>query len=196
MPSKPATDDASLAALASAGDMEAFEELVVRFTPKVFGLCFSILGNRADAEDASQESFLKAYRAIATYRDQASFSTWLYRITTNACIDLVRQRRRHPMVSIDAQNEEEDGSVGFQLADDAPLQDEVVADRWSAGKVRACIDRLPEGFRQVIRLRDIEGLSYKEIAALLQVREGTVKSRIARARIALLAILRTMEPLY
>lgn len=196
MPSKPAMDDASLAALASAGDMEAFEELVVRFTPKVFGLCFSILGNRADAEDASQESFIKAYRAIATYRDQASFSTWLYRITNNACIDLVRQRNRHPMVSIDAQNEEEDGSVGFQLADDGPLQDEIVADRWSAGKVRACIDRLPRGFREVIQLRDIEGLSYKEIANLLKVREGTVKSRIARARIALLSILRKMEPLY
>lgn len=191
-----AIDDATLVSQAAAGDREAFESLVVRYSSKVFGLCFSLLGNRADAEDASQEAFLKAFRAISTYRDQASFSTWLYRITRNACIDLVRQRSRRPTVSIDAEIEEEDGAVAFQVVDDAPLQDETAASNWSAEKVRAAIATLPEGFRTVILLRDIEGLSYQEVARVLGVREGTVKSRLARARAALLKVLKRMEPLY
>ncbi len=191
-----ANDDATLVSQAAAGDREAFESLVVRYSSKVFGLCFSLLGNHADAEDASQEAFLKAFRAIATYRDQASFSTWLYRITRNACIDLVRQRSRRPTVSIDAEIEEEDGAVGIQVVDDAPLQDETAASNWSAEKVRAAIGTLPEGFRTVILLRDIEGLSYQEVARVLGVREGTVKSRLARARAALLKVLKRMEPLY
>ena len=196
MDAKSAEDDATLAARASQGDRDAFETLVARFAPKVFGLCFSLLGHRADAEDASQESFLKAFRAISTYKDQASFSTWLYRITSNTCIDIVRQRARRPSVSIDTQIEEEDGPVGFQLADDSPLQDERAAEKWSSEKVRGAIDRLPARFRTVVLLRDIEGLSYKEVAMILGVREGTVKSRLARARSALLAELGKMEPLY
>jgi len=189
-------DDAAWVAQAANGDREAFEELVVRYAPKVFGLCFSLLGNHADAEDASQETFLKAFRAIGTYRDQASFSTWLYRITSNTCIDMARQRARRPWVSMDAEIEEEDGGVAFQVADEAPLQDETIAARWSADKVREAIGTLPEGFRTVLLLRDIEGLTYQEVAAVLGIREGTVKSRLARARAALVAILRGMEPLY
>jgi len=189
-------DDATLVAQAANGDREAFEELVVRYAPKVFGLCFSLLGNHADAEDASQEAFLKAFRAIGTYRDQASFSTWLYRITSNACIDLARQRARRPWISMDAEIEEEDGGIAFQIADDAPLQDESVAAKWSADKVREAIGTLSEGFRTVLLLRDIEGLSYQEVAAVLGIREGTVKSRLARARAALVQVLRRMEPLY
>jgi RNA polymerase sigma-70 factor (ECF subfamily) len=189
-------DDTTLVSQASSGDREAFEELVVRYSQKVFGLCFSMLGNHADAEDASQESFLKAYRAISTYNDKASFSTWLYRITSNACIDLARQRSRRPWISMDADVEEEDGSVAFQIPDKSPLQDESLAEKWSAEKVRSAIGKLPEGFRTVLQLRDIEGLSYQEVAIILDIREGTVKSRLARARAALLAILKKMERLY
>jgi RNA polymerase sigma-70 factor, ECF subfamily len=169
---------------------------VVRYAPKVFGLCFSLLGNHADAEDASQEAFLKAFRAIGTYRDQASFSTWLYRITNNACIDLARQRARRPWVSMDAEIEEEDGGIAFQVADESPLQDERIAAKWSAEKVREAIGALPDGFRTVLLLRDIEGLSYQEVAVVLGIREGTVKSRLARARGALVKVLKRMEPLY
>ena len=197
MDAKTGFDDAALASQASSGDREAFEELVVRYSPKVFGLCFSMLGNHADAEDASQEAFLKAYRAIATYIEaQASFSTWLYRITSNACIDLARQRARRPWISMDAEVEEEDGAVAFQVPDESPLQDETFAAKWSAEKVRSAIGTLSEGFRTVLQLRDIEGLSYMEVASILDVREGTVKSRLARARAALLAALKKMEPLY
>ena len=197
MDAKTGFDDAALASKASSGDREAFEELVVRFSPKVFGLCFSMLGNHSYAEDASQEAFLKAYRAIATYTgEQDSFSTWLYRITSNACIDLARQRARRPWVSMDAEIEEEDGQVAFQVPDESPLQDETFAAKWSAEKVRAAIAKLPEGFRTVLQLRDIEGLSYMEVASILDIREGTVKSRLARARAALLVALKKMERLY
>jgi len=189
-------DDLQLASMAAEGMNEAFDELVRRYSSRVYGLCFSMLGNRSDAEDCAQETFLKAYRSIASYRDIASFYTWVYRIARNTCLDLIRARHRKPEVSMEEEIEPEGPILGSVIPDRSPLPDELAEVRADARAVRAAIASLSPSLRDILVLREIEGMAYQEIAALLSLSEGTVKSRLNRARGALLKVLRKREPLF
>jgi RNA polymerase sigma-70 factor (ECF subfamily) len=167
---------------AQAGDVDAFSELVERYSGRIFSACFSFLGNRQDAEDCVQESFIKAWRAIGDYNFMASFYTWLYRIAVNACLDYRRKTSRQQTLSLDETIETDDSQVVFQIADDEPLPDMLAETKELRTLIREEISALPPMMRQIIVLRDLEGLSYHELADLLDLSEGTVKSRLSRAR--------------
>ena len=164
--------------------MEAFEQLVELYFTGIVSVCYSVTGNAQDAEDCTQEAFIKAYRNIEKYNESASFFTWIYRIAVNTCYDLKRKQNRTPSVSMDETTETDEGVFSFQIEDDAILPDQQVINGISDQKVQELIDTLPQKYSRIIRLRDIEGLSYQEIASIENINEGTVKSRLARARVA------------
>jgi len=175
--------------------MTAFEQLVELYFTGIVSVCYSVTGNSQDAEDCTQEAFLKAYRNIEKYNESASFFTWIYRIAVNTCYDLKRKQNRTPSVSMDETNETDEGVFSFQIEDPAILPDQQMINGFSDQKVQEMIDQLPEKYNRILRLRDIEGLSYQEIAEIETINEGTVKSRLARARTAF-ARLAMQEDLY
>ena len=177
-----AEDDPRLVSQALHGDPLAFERLAERYYPRIYRVCLGILGNPQDAEDCVQETFLKLYRSMASFNEKASFYTWLYRIALNSCYDYLRKNRPGVVLSIEAAMEDDSGSPVFQLADSGPLPDEILETRLSTDEIRACILQLPEKGARIVWLRDIEGLSYTQIASIEQTNEGTVKSRLFRAR--------------
>ena len=156
-------DDRRLAAACAAGESSAFEKIYGKFGDRMKSIAYHHLGNIADAEDAVQETFLKAHRAAGTYSGEAAFSTWLYRILVNTCYDQLRRRKRRPEESL----MEEDG-VDFEgkaeTVDDAKRM-----------TLRKLLAELPEQRRSVFTLFEIEGLSHAEIASVLGISEGNSK---------------------
>ncbi len=178
----PDKSDLKLALSAAKGDSESFEKLVGIYFSGIVGVCFNITGNIQDAEDCEQEAFIKAFRNIARYDGSASFFTWIYRIAVNTCYDLKRKDKRCFTVSLDIPLDGEDGDLYTQIADGRADPEEVMINKFSDQRVNEIIDQLPEAYSRILRLRDIQGLSYKDIAVIEEINEGTVKSRIARAR--------------
>lgn len=182
--------EARLVARARAGDRSAFDDLVERYAPQIYNLSLRITGSPEEAEDCVQETFLRAYSAMHTFRGQAAFFTWLYQVALNVARDSAR-RRRHQAVSLselvpqDDQDGPSDPALGL-AADDPSLQPEeaLVAQR-RRQLVLSALAALPEHHREVIVLYDLQGLSYEDIARVLNTRVGTVKSRLNRARLAL-----------
>lgn len=161
------------------GDRSAFEYLVVDNQDKVYSLALKITKNPDDALDAAQEVFLKAYTYLASFRGDSRFSVWLYRLTYNQCLDLVRARKRKPVVSISAQNEDEDD---MDFADDRPTPHQLAESRELRLAIAKAVDALPEEQRQVFVLREFNDYDYSAISEELDINIGTVKSRLARAR--------------
>lgn len=180
-----AMDDQRLVALAREGNPDAFSLLVERHQTMVYNLALGKTGHPQDAEEVVQTAFLKAWQGLPNFRGEAAFSTWLYRLTVHAAVDLLRQRRQH--LSLDAPDLPPLPAGG--AGPEAQVQEN---DRrrqlWEA------IDALPEGLRTPFLLREVEGRSYQEIAQALGVAEGTVKSRLARARARLRAALADLAP--
>lgn len=167
-----------LVSKAQKGDLQAFEQLAEQHHTRIYNIALGIMGNPHDAEDAAQNVLIKLYRAIGDFRFQSKFSTWVYRITTNVCMDELRKKKRTVSVSRD------------ELADDAFGADEAtpeahVLSSESVSQLRCAIADLKDEHRTVIVLRDINGFSYEEIARITKCSVGTVKSRINRARTAL-----------
>ncbi len=165
-------DDASLAALAARGDRRALETLLHRHADRIHAVCRRIVVHRDDALDAAQEAMIAVARGIARFDGRAAFTTWMYRIATNAALDELRRKQRRPVptddLAIDAAHPSSvDGTVAERLDVDAALA------------------ALPEEFRVVVVLRDLCDLEYSDIAELLDIPPGTVRSRIARGRAAL-----------
>ena len=175
------------------GDLDAFSALVERYSARVYGVCFSYLGNRQDAEDCAQETFVKAFRAMGDYQFLSSFYTWIYRIAANTCMDFRRRQNKHATVSLDEAMETDDSQVFWQVPDRGPLPDELAIQAETRSMIREGISRLPDFLREIIVLRDLEGLSYRELATLLNLSEGTVKSRLSRARNQLMLLLSQKE---
>jgi RNA polymerase sigma-70 factor (ECF subfamily) len=169
--------DESLLAAHLRGDPGAFGVLVGRHERRIYGLCLRILGNREDAEDATQEAFLAALRKAATFRRAAAFSTWLYRIAVNAANDQARRRGRTRLPSLDP----DDAGVVAEPGSD--LGEAVTA----AVAVQTALAQVPEEFRVAVILCDLYRVPYADAAQILEVPVGTVKSRVFRGRAALAA---------
>ncbi len=178
--------DERLVELFQQGDAQAFDMLVERYEQKVFNMAFRLTGNQQDACDLAQEALLKVYRYLAQFRSQSTFSTWLYRIVTNTFYDEMRKKKRRPSiaVSLDETIETADGEITRELASDDPGPEEVSLQLELQELVQQALRRLPEDYRVVLVLRDLQDHSYEEIAEILCLNLGTVKSRISRARLA------------
>ena len=169
---------------AAGGDTEAFERLVETYENKIYTLALRMSGSPDDAGDIAQEAFLAAWRGLPAFRGEAGFATWLYRLASNAAIDyLRRQRKQRGELSLD------DEELGLDALDAGPGPQDAAEGEEVRSAVAAGLGALSEGHRQVLVLRELQGLSYEEIAAVLAVDLGTVKSRISRARSALRKIL-------
>ncbi len=178
--------DFELVKAAKRGNQDAFAELVEKYSHQVFALCIRILNDYGEAEDLTQEVFLKVYKNIKRFKGKSKFSTWLYQITLNAAINRVnylKKRHHYDSSSINVTSVRgEDEDYGIDLPDPSRTSEEDVIGRETYETILSAINELPEEFRIVILLRDVEEKSYQEIAEILNVPEGTVKSRIHRAR--------------
>ena len=178
--------DETLIRQAAAGDQNAFAALLAAYQKPVYNLALRMTGSPDDALDLSQEAFLRAWRGLSGYRFDASFSTWLYRLTGNVCIDFLRRRKKEktiPLYYTDEENEEQElPRPPTPLPHPAPATEDQALLRLEQSQVAEAMAKLEPEYRQALILRVIDGLSYAEIAAATDVPEGTVKSRIARAR--------------
>lgn len=170
------------------GDVNAFEMLVREYEKNVYNLALRMVGNSEDAADMSQEAFIKAYNSLDSFRGDSKFSVWLYRIVSNVCLDFIRSRKRKQTVSLSMEDDNGD-DVELDIADDTQSPERLMDKRLTREAVRRGLASLPPGQRQILLLREIQGLSYDEIAEVLNVEAGTVKSRIFRARKKLSAFL-------
>lgn len=187
--------DAGPLAAARQGDLAAFESLVARHQKRMLNIAFRITGDYDDACEVTQDAFVSAYRNLASFRGNARFSTWLSSIVINLGRNRLKQaalRRRRCAYSLDAPLQTSDGEMAADPPSPEPstLDRMVQQDRQKA--VQDCIARLEPGFREVIVLRDLQEFSYEEIGSMLQVREGTVKSRLFRAREAVKECLKSV----
>lgn len=166
---------------AANGDAGAFEALVVRYQAQIYNLCLRMTGNPDDASDMTQEAFLKVWRHLDSFHFDSSFSTWLYRLASNCCLDFLRSQKRHPTVSLTVENDDEEDQI-LDVTDTAPTPEEHAISAEEKELLRLAMLQLEEEQRQILTLRVVNDLSYTEIAEILDVKEGTVKSRLSRAR--------------
>ncbi|MDY3079629.1 MAG: sigma-70 family RNA polymerase sigma factor [Oscillospiraceae bacterium] len=169
------------------GNINDFEQLVTAYEKNVYNLALRMVGDPDDAADITQETFIKAYRALGSFRGDSKFSSWIYRIASNVCLDFLRSRSRRAQVPLSFENEDEEGEI--ELPDMSQNPEKVLMKKLSMEAVRRGMEKLPPKQRQILVLRELCGLSYAELAQTLSVEEGTVKSRIFRARKRLCAIL-------
>lgn len=184
--------DHQLVLRAQRGDKVAFELLVNKYERKLQRLLSRLVRDPSEVEDVTQEAFIKAYRALPTFRGESAFYTWLYRIGINTAKNYLtaQGRKAPPMVDIDPEDAESSGESG--LARDTNTPEQELMSRQVADTVNAAMDALPEELRAAIMLREIEGMSYDEIAAIMNCPIGTVRSRIFRAREAIADQLRPL----
>ena len=178
-------DEKHILARARRGDLAAFEELVRRNEKRVYAVALRSSGSPEDAADITQEVFLRAWRSIEDFRGDSGFSTWLFRITANLCVDFARHRQAQPQTQ--PLTGEDDAER--PIPDPAPTPEEHLENSELGRELAAALGEVSEEHRRIVLLRDVSGLSYTEIAEVLEISEGTVKSRLSRARIALRTIL-------
>jgi RNA polymerase sigma-70 factor (ECF subfamily) len=168
--------DEELVASATAGDLDSFNQLVVRWERPIYALAYRTLGRDEDARDVVQEAFLRAYRGLRGFKGQAKFSSWLYRITLNLCRDWMRRERRAPIVAVP------EGVDPIEMADDraSPVEsvEDLVARREMSAAVARAMAELPEEQRAAIMLKEYHGLTFQEIADMLNCPLSTVKTRL------------------
>ncbi len=166
------------------GDTDAFELLVKRYENKVYNLAYRFLGNHVDAYDIAQETFIKLYRALPRFRGESSLITWLSRITVNVCRDELRRRKRRNLVFVDDKSTGVKNDTGYRdyVHTEVSSPEENLERKEFCNKVKLCLYNLSEKHRLILVMREIQGMSYAEIAEILQCSKGTVKSRLNRAR--------------
>jgi len=178
-------DDARLVERIRTGDRLAFEQLVVTYQPGVYGLIYRAIEDAEEARDLAQETFLKVYQKIEQFRGESSLRTWIYRIAMRQASNHRRwsfRRRRHRTISIDEPWDGDQRSVSETLADVRPDCETVLIDRERDRRLVRALGRMKSSYRAAVILRDVEGCTYEEIADILRISLGTVKSRIARGR--------------
>lgn len=167
-----------------AGDNNAFGALVERYQTRVYNLALRMCGNPDDAFDLAQEAFFRAWRGLPGFQFDSAFSTWLFRLSANVCLDWLRAKKRRPTVSLTTVDDE-DEEVQLELSDPGKSPEELVLAAEDRAALTKALNGLPVEYRQILTLRAIDDLSYAEIAGILKIKEGTVKSRLSRARLAL-----------
>lgn len=164
------------------GDIDAYGQIVNRYRGRLYNFIFRFVGDRETSEDIVQETFLRAFRKREEYRAIANFSTWLFTIAGNLAKSELRRRKRWRFLSL---NKDEESDTGLDLPDESYRPDRVAESSMADVQIQQAILSLPENYRQVVLLRDVEGLSYQEISKIVKCPVGTVKSRVNRARIRL-----------
>ena len=175
---------------AQQGDNGAFEELLLLHQKKVYNLCLRMSANTDDALDLSQEAFIRAWRSLGQYQFEASFSTWLFRLTSNICIDFLRRKKRRQETSLTESYDDSDEGAELSVPDMQPSPEQQAMTNETKIELARAMERLSPEHREILQLRVIEDLQYEQIADILGVRVGTVKSRLARARLSLRKILK------
>ena len=184
--SKDKTDvDELLVKKAQKGDMEAFEALIGKYEKKIYNISCRMLLDSDEAYDAAQDVFLKVFKSIKSFKSESKFSTWLYRVTSNVCFDILRKRKDKMNSSLDAEIEINDSEVKIDPVALTPGVEDEVEREELIRLVSESVNELPEKHRVMIILRDFQDMSYSDIATSLDCPEGTIKSRINRARRAL-----------
>lgn len=163
------------------GDVNAYEALVKEYEKNVYNLALRMTGNSEDAADMAQEAFIKAYNSLTAFRGDSKFSVWLYRIVSNVCLDFLRSRSRKQTVSLSTENDDGE-EVELDIADETHSPEQLLDRSLTRDAVRRGLAALPPDHREILLQREIQGLSYEEIADVLGLEAGTVKSRIFRAR--------------
>ncbi|MCQ2419009.1 MAG: sigma-70 family RNA polymerase sigma factor [Clostridia bacterium] len=174
-------EEAKLIALAQKGDETAFEQLVLLYQKRVYNLALRMVQNPDDAFDLSQEAFLKAWKNLPNLKADAAFSTWLFRMTSNECIDFLRRSKRQKTVSLTVESDD-DEEVQLDMPDTAPGPEEAAIRAEEQALLQKAMEQLPPDHRQILTLRIVDDLDYRQISEVLGIAEGTVKSRLARAR--------------
>ena len=170
-------NEQKLIARASGGDPAAFNQLMAMHEKRMYAVALRMFANREDAQDCLQEAMLRVYRAIGSFKGQSSFSTWVYRITMNTCLDELRRKKNRPNTSLDNLLDQ-----GWSPSDGGNAPERSAIQTETRQMLAGAIRELPEDMRSAIVLRDVQGYSYDEIAQMLDVNVGTIKSRISRGR--------------
>ena len=170
------------------GDPHAYEQLIRCYQTQVYSLAMRMLSNPEDAADVTQETFIRVFRTIDKFRGDASFSTWIYRVTSNLCLDWLRRRKRQALSS-DTPVSWEHETVPREMADNSPNPEDLVTTAELRQEIQSALSQLESYHRLAVILRDVQGLSYEEVAGILNLPLGTVKSRINRGRRQLRKIL-------
>ncbi len=174
------------------GDAESFERIVLAYQQKVFNLAYRLLGEREEAEDLTQDVFVNIYKHLSQFRGESLFSTWIYQVTMNHCrnrLKYLKRRFHHARESIDDPLQTEEGEIGRELQDEGEMPEDVLYRRQVQELVQVALGELREEYREMVVLRDIQDLSYQEISDVLGLPEGTIKSRLHRARWELKSVL-------
>ncbi len=174
-------EDTALVKRAKDGDGKAYDELILLYKDAVYGIIFRMVRNKQEAEDLTQEAFIKAYNSINSFNEEYAFSTWLFKIATNNCIDFFRKRKLKTQ-SMDQTIRYKDDTIKQEYADPEESSDRGLLTSEKSQLIRDAIDQLPEKYRTAIVMRHTEEKSYEEIAQILKLPLGTVKARIFRAR--------------
>ena len=169
---------------AQRGDSEAFEQLITPLEQLIWRICWHYTGNRESAEDCGQETMIRIWRSLDSYRGDCALESWVYRIAANCCMDYLRKKKRDKSVSMEPMREQ-----GFDPADPSPGTEEQVVAADEQKRLREAITQLPEDQREALIMTQLEKVSYEEAAKLLGVSEGTIKSRVNRAKARLKEIL-------
>ncbi|HHX60300.1 MAG TPA: sigma-70 family RNA polymerase sigma factor [Epulopiscium sp.] len=164
------------------GDMDAFEQLVIANEKIVYNIIYRIVNNPEDTYDLSQETFIKAYTKLHQFNQESKFSTWLYRIATNTSLDELRRRKGKETFSMDQTMQGQENEMTTQYIDEDANVEEKILEKENADIIESALKELSEDHKVVLMLRDMQNLSYEEIAGILEITLGTVKSRISRAR--------------
>lgn len=180
-------DEKELIKQAKSGNLKAYEEIIGLYEKKVFSTIYYMVKNDNEVEDIAQEVFIKIYKNLSNFKEESSLYTWIYRITVNVCIDELKKRKK--VVYLDEKIDTKDGEVELQLPDDSKSPTDIAEDNDLKDRLEKCIRKLPESQRMMIILRDIKGFTYMEIAEIMKMNLGTVKSKINRARASLKELL-------
>jgi len=175
------------------GDNKAYEKLISMYSKRIYYLCLKMLGNSTDAEDAVQITFLKVYKGINKFEERSELTTWIYKIAVNTCNDMLRKRKNEYVLSQLTANDEQTEDFYYRVADEKENVEDKILKKERERIIYECIGRLPELQRRFIVLRDLEGLTYAQIANVLDMNIGTVKSGISRARGKLLTLINEYE---
>lgn len=181
--------DSTLIQRAQAHDRAAFNEIVLRYKSKIYNYIFRMVRSASDADDLTQETFIRAYMSIHTFQSRASLNTWLFRIATNLCVDYSRKSKTHPVPQSLSTSQEEEQSAPQEIPSLAFEPQRLLLNRELGRRLEEALRQLPERLRTVVILYDLEGLSYEEIAQIVGTPLGTVKSRLYHARLQLREIL-------